>query len=133
MKKYKEEVDETSEEITEEEVDTEVKEEVYDENVELKKKAVGRFYNKKDLIDQTIEVEVLGLQKNKFGKDVLLCKINDEERTLAINDQNFNDLISMLGTKIAAWKGKVLKVSGKEFVSENPDYNNGVRLTFELA
>lgn len=118
-----EDVGESQEELQEEYI--------YSDDEELKKEPTGLAFDKNELIDKELIVEVTGLIKNQWGKPELLCNIEGEDSRLRLSKTNKNTLIDLLGTKLSEWKGKKVKVAGKLWTGDiNGVASSGVELLF---
>lgn len=85
---------------------------VYGEDTVFTKEAIGLTYDKNQLLDKTKKITVLGLGKNRWGKDFLMCEIDKEEVRLNISKKNKNELIDKFGPKLTDWLDRECKVSG---------------------
>lgn len=117
---------------TKEEVNEEQTEEVlYTDDTVLEVKPLGMRYDKNELLDRTITLEVLGLGKNRWDKEFLYCVIDNKEAKLQISGKNHNELVDILGTKMSDWKNKHVKVTGKLWEGIiDEEKRVGVQLTF---
>ncbi len=110
-------------------------EEYFDLDTPLRRENVGVYIDKKELLDNSIEVELTEpvLFKNKFKGWVLAFKYNGTDRNINISKENYNTLIDLFKPKVLAdLIGKKVKITGKPFSAEiKGEMKTGV--TLELS
>lgn len=127
--------DEDEEQIKEKQTDfNKVVFEPVDDNQELSIQPTGRFFNKKDLLENSVVIMPKQLSIGKYGENLLFITDEGEEYLIDINKSNHNWLVENLGNKVSLWKTQKIVLCGESFESQNSrtkEVMAGIRIWFE--
>lgn len=109
----------------------------FDDETVLKKKMVCGWIEKKTFLNKKIMLQPVGMGRNKWGKECLIVKDGDSEKTIDLSGNNYNELLEILGPKISEWKNQTIYCKGESWEGEIWDsktqrnqIKTGIKLSF---
>lgn len=106
---------------------------VIDDNEELGKEMVGIFFDKSQLLDNSITIKPLQLSKGKWGRNLMFEVVDTGEEFLVdLNKTNYNWLLDNCGTTVKAWQEKNIVLNGEPFetTSARGELLKGIKIHF---